>query len=320
MNDIIVAEQGDSWQFLIDNWVEAKHRITNSEITRSAYVRTIGQFRDALHKNGMEFNSDKRAIRLFAQKWANAPTRPGKKRLSASSFNRRLSIVSSFYDYVVDAELITTNPVKTIDRAKIEEYADAMPLDSETLKRQLLSIDTSYLLGKRDLALLLVAIMTGRRVSEIRYLDIGDITNMGDSYMVTWRHVKGGKILHDLLEPFVKRMLEIYLQEQHGSEWRYLPHDTPVWVSLSTHGYGERLSIWGIAGIYKRRLGISKVHASRYTFASLMESLGASLSDIQRRLGHASPQTTAHYLRKTASAKNPQGKEMGKLLGFGDEI
>jgi integrase len=161
--------------------------------------------------------------------------------------------------------------------------------------------------------------MTGRRVSELAALNIGDIAPMGDTYMVTWQHVKGNKRLRDTLEPFVARILTDYLQGEYGPNWRSMPSDTAVWVSLSTHGMGERLSIWGIAGVYKRRLGISKVHTSRYTFASLMEQLGASLPEIQRRLGHQNSNTTDRYLKKAASPENKHGKGLGKLIGFGED-
>lgn len=308
----------DRWVFLIDQWAQAKQRITGSDITRDAYLKVLTSFRAALHGEGMELDSDPRALALYVPRWANRIIRPGKKLLAASSYNRRLSILSSFYTYALQHEILEKNPIEHIQRAKVDAYADAMPIDAEVLKRHLYAIDTTHLLGKRDLALLLVAVMTGRRVSELRDLNIGDIAPMGDTYMVTWQHVKGNKRLRDILEQFVARLLTEYLQGHYGLNWRSMPAGTPVWVSLSTHAFGERLSIWGIAGVYKRRLGISKVHASRYTFASLMEQLGASLPEIQRHLGHANSKTTDRYLKKAASAENKHGREMGNLIGFGE--
>ena len=309
----------DRWAFLIEQWAQAKQRITGSDVTRDAYLQVLTAFRAALHAEGLELNSDVRAIALFAPQWASRMVRVGKKQLAANSYNRRLSIVSSFYAYAIKHDLLADNPMTRIERAKVDPYADAMPIDAEVLKRQLYAIPTTSLLGKRDLALLLVAVMTGRRVSELRDLNVGDIAPFGDTFMLTWQHVKGGKRLRDSLEPFVARILTEYLQGHYGLNWRSMPTETPVWVSLSTHGYGERLSIWGIAGVYKRRLGISKVHTSRYTFASLMEQLGASLPEIQRHLGHANSKTTDRYLKKAASVENKHSKDMGKLLGYGEE-
>ena len=52
----------------------------------------------------------------------------------------------------------------------------------------------------------------------------------------------------------------------------------------------------GIASSEKR-IGTSKVHQLRHTFARMLEDAGAKITVIQQRLGHASAATTSIYLQ-----------------------
>jgi integrase len=319
VTDILSVEGLDRWQSVILAWASTKQKRSNSTVTHAAYVDTLMRFRLALHSHGMELDSPPAEVQFFAQEWAAKARRAGKEKLAASSYNRTLAILSSFYRYAMQMREATENPIAHAERAQVTEYEGAVPIDPAVLKRRLLAIERTTSLGIRDFALLLIAVMTGRRATELRNLSIGDITPMGDTVMLTWRRTKGGGVMHDTVEPFVAAALEAHLQMEYGPQWHSMPSDTPVWTSQSTHAHGERLSVWGIAAIYERRLGIKKVHASRHTFAFIMDQIGASATEIQRRLGHKSLQTTDRYLKQLAKPENKHGKAMGKMLGFGEE-
>jgi integrase len=107
-----------------------------------------------------------------------------------------------------------------------------------------------------------------------------------------------------------------------------LPHATPIWRDFSRPAQWRReqraqqgdtlagLSTSGIRRIFARWLGTSKAHVSRHSFGPLMEQAGASLTDIQARLGHASAKTTADYLNALKSADNPFVDRLEALLGL----
>ncbi len=93
--------------------------------------------------------------------------------------------------------------------------------------------------------------------------------------------------------------------------------DAPVWVSSSRNGSrGQALGIQSIADICERRLGTSKVHALRHTFARAMEDSGAKVSEIQARLGHDSLATTGRYLAALHRADNPHADRLVSLFGL----
>lgn len=101
-----------------------------------------------------------------------------------------------------------------------------------------------------------------------------------------------------------------------------LRQERPVWISLATRNgtYGHPLSIRAIALINERRLGASKVHALRHTFARGLEDAGAKVSEIQARLGHADLGTTGRYLAQLHAGENPHLARLSHLYGLEDRL
>ena len=81
---------------------------------------------------------------------------------------------------------------------------------------------------------------------------------------------------------------------------------------------GRALGIQSIADICAKRLGTSKVHALRPTFARAMEDAGAKVSEIQARLGHDSLATAGRYLAALHRADTPHAERLVTLFGLDD--
>lgn len=86
-------------------------------------------------------------------------------------------------------------------------------------------------------------------------------------------------------------------------------------VSVSSHNAGQPITPQAIADSCRQRLGVSKVHTLRHTFARTMEQQGAPISEIQRRLGHKNIATTSLYLQALGCEENPFAVELKQLLG-----
>jgi integrase len=113
----------------------------------------------------------------------------------------------------------------------------------------------------------------------------------------------------------LSRALLGYLHRVYGAQLGALPPDAPIWVSLSNHHRGGALSLSAIADVCEQRLGTSKVHQLRHTFARMLEDAGAKISVIQQRLGHASAATTSIYLQTLRADENPYAEELIRVLG-----
>lgn len=318
-----------SLDVLILGWLDAKLRRSNSQRTQDAYRDMLGQFRAALQHQGLDLDSradnELAAIALIAQAFAGFSARG--KQVSASTYNLRLSVVSSFYEYAIKQCFLEVNPIGRIDRAKVQQYAKAQPMDKEEVERCLNAIDREIDQGKRDYALLALLLQTGRRLNEVVGLEVRSLHLAGDKITVTFEECKGGKVMYDTLAPKTTNALMTWLKTFYGENFvPGMPGDTrPVWVCLvettKHHKKGEvhigdKLGPQSVANICERWLGTSKVHVTRHTWAHIMEDLGAKASDIQARLGHESLATTGRYLAALKRADNPYAEEIADQFGI----
>jgi len=254
---------------------------------------------------------------------------------SARTRNARLGAIHSFFRYValeepaysLHCQRVLAVPNKRHERRPIEF------LNREEINALLTIPDISIWLGRRDRTLLLLAVQTGLRVSELVGLNFKDVV------LGTGAHVrclgKGRKLRCTPLRPETAKMLDAWCRELHG-----LPDD-PVFASIR----GGRLSRDAIerlitkythaAGQKCPSLKRKKVspHVLRHTAAMDLLQHGVDRSVIALWLGHESMETTQMYLHadmgmkeKALSRTAPLGvnparyRPDDKLLAFLDAL
>jgi integrase len=192
-----------------------------------------------------------------------------------------------------------------------------MPLSASGVKRALKAIDRSTAVGKRDYALLSVAMTTGRRVAELAAMCMEDVTVGADGKVLLTRpRTKGNKLMRDTLSTAVGNALLDYLHTAYDDKLSTVSPDAPVWISNARNSNrGGPLGVQGIANVCEKQLGVSKSHVLRHTFAHNLEEAGAKLSEIQARLGHASAATTSKYLVALRSDENPYSEQLAAMFG-----
>lgn len=295
-------------------WIHAKAYRSESKKTKIAYQDTLTQFRELLVSQGIDLDADASILAPLAQGWAGRG-KDGSDVLP-STFNQRLSILSSFYKYAIKHEVLHSNPIERVERRVIRKEEAAHHLASSAVKTGLASIDRSTLEGKRDYALLAVALETGRRVSELAGLRYGHMQKHGNTCTVTWVRCKGNKQMTDELPERTTKALYEYLHAHYGATLRRLRADAAVWVSYSPHNEGEAIGVRTISRISEKYLGTSKVHALRHTWAVTMHRRGAKLADIRRGLGHSNLQTTSVYLEEQLGYENPYASALEDEFGI----
>lgn len=304
-------------EMAIAAWLDAKGKRSGSKKTISAYTTTLASFRAALQLAQLDLDSDPRAVMLVAQAWAgNGKGKGSATAVKPTTYNRRLAILSSFYTYATERELlpIQKNPIRQVEKRRVQAYAGVQALDYDQLKRKLASINRRTLKGQRDYALLAIYVTTGRRLSEVARLTWANVQLAGDRVTLHFT-AKGGKQLHDQLAAPVATALLTWLQRYHRKQLGELAPETPLWVSLARNDTkGHLLTLQAIANLCEKHLGIRKVHLLRHTFARAMEDAGAKVSTIQERLGHSDLTTTGRYLAALHSAENPYNAAVTALL------
>jgi len=250
---------------------------------------------------------------------------------SVRTRNARLGAIHSFFQYValeepalaLHCQRILAVPNKRHERRPIEF------LSREEMDALLAVPNLSTWLGRRDRTLLLVAVQTGLRVSELTGLNCQDVV------LGTGAHVrclgKGRKQRCTPLRPQTARMLDAWLRERQG-----LPED-PVFPSIR----GSRLSRDAVERLITKytqraeptcpslkRKNVSP-HVLRHAAAMDLLHHGVDRSVIALWLGHESVQTTQIYLHadmrlkeKALSRTTPLGVKPArfrpddKLLAF----
>jgi site-specific recombinase XerD len=217
---------------------------------------------------------------------------------SARTRNIRLGAIHSFFRYValeepayaLHCQRVLAMPSKRHEQRPIEF------LNREEIDALLAIPNPSTWLGRRDRTLLLVAIQTGLRVSELIGLNCQDVV------LGTGPHVrclgKGRKQRCTPLRPEVAKMLEAWLGERQGQ-----PED-PVFPSMRGHRL-SRDAVEHLIAKYAHRAAQScpslqgkrvTPHVCRHSAAMDLLQHGVDRSVIALWLGHESPETTRIYL------------------------
>jgi len=235
---------------------------------------------------------------------------------SARTRNVRLGAIHSFFRYValeepahaLHCQRILAVPNKRHVRKSIEF------LNREEIDALLAASNRSTWIGRRDQTLILVAVQTGLRVSELIGLNCDNVV------LGTGAHVrclgKGRKLRCTPLRPEVAKMLGAWLRERHGR-----PED-PVFPSIR----GDRLSRDAIASLLTkyahlaaqscpslRRKNVTP-HVCRHAAAMDLLHHGVDRSVIAIWLGHESPETTQMYLHADMRLKE---KALSRTEPFG---
>lgn len=295
----------DGW---VAAWLDEVSGRTQSARTARTYRETMERFRHALAQVGLDLDGPTRQVALVAQSWAGQTERVGRASVANATYNLRLAVISSFYRYIARAaDWAESNPILKVRRRPVSAYAGARPLDLGQTQARLEEVaeeGETQLAAARDYALFLLALSTGRRAAELAGLSWGDVDQTSRGVRVTFGRTKGGKPMQDLLDPDVGAALLTWLRLFYG-ELSVLASEDPVFVCLSNRAHGHRLVHSSLSRLARKRLGTSKVHATRHTFAVAMLEEGAKLTEIAGRLGHTSTEATAHYLEALTSDLNP---------------
>lgn len=214
------------------------------------------------------------------------------KGCSFSTQAHLITVLKSFYKYLIAEDKMDFNPVSNIASPKKWKTLPKYLTIDQVL--QLLELpDLGKLIGQRDKAILELMYATGLRISEAINLKRNNIY-MEDNFL---RVI--GKGSKERVIPFGEKA-RIYLED-------YLSNTRPLLLGNNINDYiflnrnGEKLSrqgLWKVIKGYAITLGIYSTltpHTLRHSFATHLLEKGADLRSIQLMLGHADISTTEIY-------------------------
>ena len=223
-----------------------------------------------------------------------------KKKMAATSINRFIAAVRTFFAYCKKFQYIPKNPaieLKTVRiPKKIPRFLTANEMNSLCNQPELKEL----LWTSRDCAIFEMLYSSGCRVSELANLRFSDFMEGFSKAIVKG---KGNK---DRVVYFAKEAqaaLKIYLDDRKKILQEKKVENEPECIFINQKG--NSLSAAGIRWIVSRYSGVEGTnhhispHAFRHTFATQLLSNGADVRAVQELLGHSSISTTQRYTHIT---------------------
>ncbi|MBE5919707.1 MAG: hypothetical protein E7272_07655 [Pseudobutyrivibrio ruminis] len=226
--------------------------------------------------------------------------------LSPNTKNRKTAVLKKFYKYFIGIGYLKNNPTLLIESSKVPEKKVVKLSDPEVAK--LLSTIRNQegisehakayneKLVLRDLAISMVFLGTGMRLSELVGLDLSDIVEIdGDYYLDIVR--KGSDDDHVKLVPEVYKVLFAYLDESRPFLSKSESENA---LFLSTRG--TRFAPNSIEIMMKKHFIAAKLskkyspHKMRATFATKVYEVLKDIYAIKDALHHKSIETSKHYI------------------------
>jgi integrase/recombinase XerC len=277
---------------LIDSFLDfLQYEKNYSEKTINSYRVDLIQLEEYIKNNSEELTLTEVDADIIRQ-WIIDLTKKG---YTASSVNRKLSSLRSFYKFLLLKQEITKDPTRKINGPKKKKPLPIFLKEKEINK---ILEETDFkegFIGIRDQIIIEMFYATGIRLSELIGLNNKDI-NLEDSLI----KVKGKRNKERLI-PFGDELKESILRYISVRDGTITVKSEAFFIKEN----GERLYNALVERLVKRQL--SKVvtlkkkspHVLRHTFATAMLNNEANLNAIKEILGHTSLAATEVYTHTT---------------------
>lgn len=212
------------------------------------------------------------------------------KRNSNFTRKRKLASIKSFFKYLVETKVLDINPVAVIKSPKLPDKKPAYLTETEC--RRLLQVVAGKVNGKykeRDLAMIILFLHTGMRVSELINLKLRDIDFESRLAKVTRKGDKEQRINLNNEAVYAIRKYLSTMQSPNG------------FLFVTSNGQKlNRSSIYRTVKRYLLASGITKhkwgPHVLRHTFCTRLHQKGVDPLVLKKLAGHRSLNTTMIYV------------------------
>ena len=293
------------WEQTVMAFLAEKERRSGSRRTVESYARILWPFFGRV-------GSPDKVTPAHVLVWAHGIGASGREPSSAT-VGARIACLSSYYRFLIRMNVMTGNPCDALERPRtVQSVARGLGADEV---RRLLSVVPDTVAGRRDRALLLTFILTGRRRAEVIGLTLGDISLEGETAFYRYRGKGGKRGRRELPRPAYEALcatlrdagLSLAGMDPCGSLWQAGADTRGVTGSTFYARFRRYLRAAG--------LGPSGLHVLRHTAAKLRRDAGASIEAVSAFLDHSSLAVTSVYLRRLEGETDRTWPDVAVAIG-----
>ncbi|THA78378.1 integrase [Streptomyces sp. A0642] len=276
-----------------------------------------GGYRPAVDEDGNEGRPAPAELTDVHREHVEAYITATMQRTSASNAHQHFRSLKTMFNWLVDEEELDRSPMRTMKPPALPEV-EVPVIPEADLKALFATCKGKTYADRRDMALLMLLLDTGVRLSELTDRHVGDL----DLDMKVL-HVlgKGGRARPVPFGNACATALDRYLRAAAKHKGKPLDDDE-MWLWWGDRNKMQRLTIWGVGTMLKRRCaqaGIDELHPHqfRHTFAHQWKVAGGNEDDLMRITGWKSRQMLSRY---AASAGGERARLAHKRISPGDRL
>ena len=293
------------WERTLYAFLGEKERRSGSRRTVESYARMLWPFFERA-------GSPETIAPAHVLAWAYGIGASGREPSSAT-VGARIAALSSFYRFLIRMNVATGNPCDAVERPRTVQSV-ARGLNAEEVRR-LLAVVPDTVAGRRDRALLLTFILTGRRRSEVIGLTASDISLEGETAFYSYKGKGGKRGRRELPRPAFEALCATLADA--GLGLAEMDQATSLWqAEAGTRGLTGS-TFYSRFRRYLRLAGLQPtgLHVLRHTAAKLRRDAGATIEAVSSFLDHGSLAVTSVYLRRLEGESDRTWPDVAAAIG-----
>lgn len=242
----------------------------------------------------------------------------GNKKQSSLSYRKCYhSVLKSFFDFLIENDYITENPMNKIKRVRGEDFVHRKFLEEDDLKEVLLAVECGagnrrsvamqYKWKSRDRAIMMLFMQTGIRETALSEINIEDIDF--ENHIIRSVIEKGHKDKTFSMSSQLEKAILDWICDREKIIGR---NEDALFISKSKTRMTQRSLSDIVIKYTKEALGYSVTpHKLRASFANIMlEKTDENIYVVQQLLGHARTETTKIYLKNNLNQYNDMAADI----------